>query len=141
MVVPAPANVSVLGTLVLATVPDMVRDLPALTLTTVLSFKATAVWRALAEPSVTRIAELAPELSIVSVLPPVTTKEFGFVMVSEPRLSLASRVTVLKVLPMPSVAESPARLGMLGLLLHLLASDQLPSPLKTHAPEVPVAGT
>src|SRR5215469_14849232 len=140
MVVPAPAKVSVSGRLVLAIVPDMVRDLPALTLTTVLSFRATAVWRSLAEPPVTRIAELAPELSIVRVLPPVITKEFALVRVSEPRLSLASNVTVLKALPAPSVAESPARPGIVGLLLHLLASDQLPSPSKTHAPEVPVDG-
>src|SRR5690242_17111853 len=82
-----------------------------------------------------------PELSMVRVLAPVTTNELALVKLSEPRDSLASRMTVRRVEPTPRVAVSPAALGTLGLLLHLVASDQLPSEFTFQAPTVPVAGT
>src|SRR5262245_1420345 len=81
------------------------------------------------------------ELSIVRVLVPETTNELAFVKLSEPSDSLASSATVRKAEPTPNVAVSPAAPGTLGLLLHLVASDQLPSESTFHAPTVPVEGT
>src|SRR5262249_28908538 len=94
-------------------------------------------------PPVTRMAAPLPELSMVSVLLPEIANPLALVKLSEPRLLLASRVMVLpkNTVLTPRVAVSPGLPGTLGLLLHLVASVQLPLASTIHVPTVPAAGT
>ena len=136
--VPAPLAVTVLGPLtLLLIIPEMASDLPLLTPTDRLSFKATAVWMEFEVPPVTVISAPKPLSSRVRVLAAfVMAKELALVMLITPTVSLASRLTVRKAVLTPKFALSFATLG--GIVpftpVQLPASDQLPSLFSVQVP-------
>src|SRR5439155_21773483 len=121
---------------------DTDSDLPLLTLTAVLSFNEIAGAIELAVPPVAMTCAPLPLLSKVKVLPAsAMTNELLLLKVIAPTVSATSSVTVVRLEPVPKVAESPAACGTLGLLSQLTAVDQLPLPLLIQVPVTPLATT